>query len=580
MNKSLIIKCIKICFKECLLDTIFLIFVSFVLSIFPAIILLIYRCLILTLNQNTRSGIYITIVMIVSYCVLNYVQKNVYKFYNHYYLNYNTLLKFEKQMKKNFFKACCRLNLEDYFKPEIVNETRRAQNASINIFRVCQIIVEIITAAVGIMLIISVVLSVHRFLIIYLILVIVSPISDNIYQIYQKRTMFYKNTQKQKEEDEYLKFLTKPNHLKEIKILNCFDFIFMKWLMVHDFIMKAEKKAQTKIFIVSFLFCFIRLGGTVGAYYSLTSLFIGKQISLSEFSMAILTFDQITQLFNKLFSLFGNLSEFSVMVKPYFTFMEKTTKNMMDKSDAFSKDESVELINISYKYPNSNRWALRNITLSIRQGDFISIVGENGSGKTTLSKILLGFLTPTEGHITKGKRMVKGTNKDYLKSISYIPQVFNCYCISLKDNMLFGKMDPNNLLEQLLIDVGLSKFIDHIDTFYGLEFGGIELSGGEKQRIAILRSILKDGNLLIFDEPTSAIDSIQESLIYHFLLDLAKGKTTIMISHRLSLAKQSNQIVVLKDGKIIEIGNHESLMKKNGEYANMWIAQSSLYLTR
>ena len=117
------------------------------------------------------------------------------------------------------------------------------------------------------------------------------------------------------------------------------------------------------------------------------------------------------------------------------------------------------------------------------------------------------------------------------------------------------------------------------ENLYGLEFGGIELSGGQKQRIAILRAMLKEANLLIFDEPTSAIDPLQESLIYHSLLSASNGKTAIMVSHRLALTRKSNLIIVLKNGEIIESGNHETLIKENGEYARMWKAQADLYKT-
>lgn len=579
MNKNLIMKCVRICLEECRFDTILLLFVSFALSMLPAIILILYNRMVSLLNQAGAGDIPITIGLMAGYCFLNFGQKSVYNFYNHYYLNYHTLLKFEKKMKKNFFEICYRLNLEDYLHPEIVNETRRAQNASINIFRVYQIAAEIVTAAIGILLVGGVVLSIHRFLIVFLLLAVIAPVADNTYQVIQKKGLMYRNTQDKKEEDEYFKLLTQPSYLKEIKVLNCFDFVLLKWLRARNLIMKSEKKSQTKMFIVSVVFCLIRLSGTVGAFYSLTTLFIGRQINLAEFSMAILTFTQITQLFNQLCVLLGNLSEFSVMVKPYFAFLEKTRKSAPNKNDKFSDDGRIELKNISYQYPNSDTWALHHIDFSIQQGDFVSIVGENGSGKTTLTKLLLGFLTPTEGGFVNSKGGVKSGCEEYLKEVSYIPQVFHCYQISIKDNLLFGRSIDPYLLDQSLKNIGLDDFINLKDACYGLEFGGMELSGGQKQRIAILRSLIKNGQLLIFDEPTSAIDPLQESVIYRSLLDAAKGKTTIMISHRLALTRQSNKIVVLKNGRVAESGNHESLMRKNGEYAKMWNAQSALYLT-
>ncbi len=573
MNKSIIIRSIRICFKVCPFDSVLLILISVFLSVLPAFILYSYNSLIGNLNI-----LYVAILIIFCYCFLNFVQKSLYNFYNHYYLNYRTLLKFEKHMKLNFFDVCSKLDLEDYLLPEIVNETRRAQNASINIFRVYQIIVEIISTVIGIFLIGGIVFSIHPTLILFLVLAIISPIADNIYQVVQKKYLLYTNTQKQKEEDEYVKFLTKPEHIKEIKVLNCFDFIFNKWEKSRQTIVQIEQSAQLKILIVSIFFNLIRIAGTVGAYWSMTSLYIAQQISLAEFSMTILTFSQITQLFNQLFALFGNLSEFAIMVKPYFAFLEKTTDRSQDKKKMIEKraDKAIVVNNISYQYPGTNSWALKNINLTVKKGDFISIVGENGSGKTTLSKILLGFLMPTKGYLEIDNFLSKD---GLLNNTSYIPQIFNCYCVSIVNNILFGKSDESNTLDEALDAIGLSDLKSQKENLYGLEFGGIELSGGQKQRIAILRAMLKEANLLIFDEPTSAIDPLQESLIYHSLLSASNGKTAIMVSHRLALTRKSNLIIVLKNGEIIESGNHETLIKENGEYARMWKAQADLYKT-
>lgn len=559
-------KSIKICFRVCPFDSILLIFISCFLSIMPTFILYVYNYLIANLNK-----IELSILLLIRYCFLNFLQRSIYNFYNHYYLNYHTLLKFEKQIKLHFFKVCSKLNLEDYYLPEIVNQTRRAQNASINIFRVYQIVIEIIASVIGILSICGIMFSIHPTLIFYLLLAIVSPVADNIYLVIQKRYLLYNNTQDQKEEDEFIKFLTKPEHLKEIKILNCFNFIFHKWEKSRQAIVQTEQRSQLKILIVSIVFNLIKVVGIIGAYRSMTSLYITQQISLAEFSMAILTFSQITQLFNQLFDLFGNLSEFAIMVKPYFVFLEKTVNRNQDVNNDKRLAQTIIANNISYQYPKTDSWAIKNINLTIKQGDFISIVGENGSGKTTLSKILLGLLIPTKGFINFMDK------KELLADISYVPQIFNCYCVSIMDNILLGKNDNNHKLDQAFDDIDLSNLKNQKKDLYGLEFGGIELSGGQKQRISILRAMFKKADILIFDEPTSAIDPLQESLIYHALLKASKGKTTIMVSHRLALTRKSNLIIVLKNGEIVERGTHEELIKQNGEYARMWKAQADLY---
>lgn len=572
MNKRIVFDCIKICYKECPIDSFFLIVCSFLISTFPVFIIYIYNTLIYTLNINTESNNFLIIMLIISYCVVLFLKKTCYNFYNHFFLNYYTLLKFEKKMNKKFFNICLKMNYQDYLFPDIVNETKRAQNASINVFRVYQIIVEIFSSIFGLILIGGLVFNVHRSLLLFLLLTVIAPIADNAYKIIQKNFLLYKNTQKKKEEEAYEEFLTKSNYLKEVRVLNCFEFVYNKWSNITSEYMSVEKNTYFKTMIISIIFNLIRIAGNVGAYWCMTNLFILNKISLSEYSMAILAFSQVTNFFNQLFSLLGNLSEFAVMVKPFFVFIDRANKKQEKTILPPNNNIAILMDNISYKYPNSDSFALKNISLSIKKGSFVSIVGENGSGKTTLSKIILGFLIPLSGEI----KNISNQNEFY--KVSYIPQLYNCYCISLKDNILFERSVSRELLNKSLDHIGLSELSGEVDNVCGIEFGGIELSGGQKQKIAILRSMFKNAELLVFDEPTSSIDPIQESIIYNSLLNFSKGKTTIMISHRLALTKKSDLIIVLKDGEIVELGDHKTLIKKGGEYARLWLSQSKLYL--
>lgn len=567
MNKSLLIKSIKLCYKECPLDSILLVVVSLVLSTLPVVTLSFYQKFISTFSIEYHN-IICSILLLIGYCILNFIQRSIFHFYHHYYLNYQSLLRFEKKIKIKFFSICSELNLEDYLSPEIVNETKRAQNASINIFRLYQIIVEMTIAIIGFFLIGSFVLYIHPTLIFFLFLSVVPSIADQIFKIIEKKFLLYQNTQKQKEEEVYLKFLTRSEHIKEIKILKCFDFIFSKWQSAYQVILEMERKSQTKILILSLFFHFIKWIGMIGAYWSITVLLIEQKIRLAEFSMIILAFSKITESFQQLCALFGNLSEFSIMVEPYFIFAEKLKKEKPKKERICEEHLAVQLKQVSFHYPNSSVWALKDISLTIQKGEFLSIVGENGAGKTTFSKILLGFFTPVKGEVS--------LLADW-KKIAYIPQNFHCYCISIKENIFFGNSEEGNKVEQLLDAISLTDLKGKEESLYGLEFGGMELSGGQKQKIAILRAMVKKADLLIFDEPTSAIDPLQESFIYHTILELTKGKTTIMVSHRLALTRYSDRIVVLKQGEILESGDFQTLMEQNGEYARMWNAQAGLY---
>lgn len=264
MNKSLLIKSIKLCYKECPLDSILLVVVSLVLSTLPVVMLSFYQKFISTFSIEYHN-IICSILLLIGYCVLNFIQRSIFHFYHHYYLNYQSLLRFE-----------------NYLSPEIVNETKRAQNASINIFRLYQIIVEMTIAIIGFFLIGSFVLYIHPTLIFFLFLSVVPSIADQIFKIIEKKFLLYQNTQKQKEEEAYLKFLTRSEHIKEIKILKCFDFIFSKWQSAYQAILEIERKSQTKILILSLFFHFIKWIGMIGAYWSITVLLIEQKICLAE----------------------------------------------------------------------------------------------------------------------------------------------------------------------------------------------------------------------------------------------------------------------------------------------------------
>lgn len=568
MKNNLILNSTKICFKTCPFDSVMLIFASVLISVFPAIVLLVYNNLIK--NINTLS---LACVLAFLYCFVLFARKVIYNYHNHYYLNYKTLLRFEKRIKRLFFDICSDLSYESYLYPEIINQTRRAQNASINIFRLYQIIVEIFASVVGIIAIGTSIVTIDLSLILFLVLTIISPVIDNVYKIIQKKYLLYHNTQLEKEEQEFSKLLTKSDFLKEIIELNAFSFIHNKWLNIQNKIIKEKVVSEKKITLVSFFMSVVRIAATSAAYYSVTKMFINAKINIAEFSMIIMTFSQITQIFNQIFSLFGNLSEFTIMVTPFFDFIKKIKdKNIKDEQEC---DNTIALNNVSFKYPNSDVWALKDINLIIKEGELVSIVGENGSGKTTLANVLMGFLTPTEGTISN---FVFNNGKDTIyDDLSLIPQDFNCYSTSIINNITFGGVIPDYEISDMLKTFEMTELQDKLFDDYGLEFGGIELSGGQKQKIAILRGMHKKCALLICDEPTSAIDPIQEGIINQQLLNISKKNTAIIVSHRLALSKISDKIIVLSDGKIVEIGRHNDLLKKKGVYSKLWKSQSLLY---
>ena len=244
----------------------------------------------------------------------------------------------------------------------------------------------------------------------------------------------------------------------------------------------------------------------------------------------------------------------------------------------------IEIKNVSFQYPHSETPALQSVSLTIRKGETISLVGVNGSGKTTLVKLLLGIYSPESGTVC-----YNGKNLEYLdKSSLYghaalLSQDFALYPLSLEENIALAdiaRAGDRNRIRETLERVHMEGLLQKNGSgkIMGREFGGPEFSGGQKQRLALARVLFADRELIILDEPTSALDPLQENEILEEFLRLAKGRTTIIISHRVGLCRYVDRIAVMREGSLTEYGSHEELMAAGGEYAKLYHAQSRWYL--
>lgn len=240
----------------------------------------------------------------------------------------------------------------------------------------------------------------------------------------------------------------------------------------------------------------------------------------------------------------------------------------------------IEFRNVSFKY--KRKWVLRNFNLKIKCGERVGLVGPSGAGKTTLVNLLMRFYDPVHGEILIDGQNIRDVSQDSLReSIAFIPQEPTMFNRTLRENIEYGR--PNATLREIQ---GAAKramaheFIMNADKKYDSMVGdrGIKLSGGQRQRIAIARAFLKDAPILILDEATSALDSETEVCIQSSFDELAAGRTTVAIAHRLSTLRNMDRIVVLKDGHVIEQGTHTALLRKRGEYARLWKMQSGGFI--
>ncbi len=246
----------------------------------------------------------------------------------------------------------------------------------------------------------------------------------------------------------------------------------------------------------------------------------------------------------------------------------------------FTFNEFIQFENIGLTYTEKSEKALKNINFTLKKGESLAILGNTGSGKTSIANLLLRLLEPTEGRILIDGIDLKNINLgSYRRSIGYVPQEVFLFSDSILNNISFGLATNHQNLEKIknasneaALTENIKNFKEGFSTVIGER--GVSLSGGQKQRVAIARAFIKNPEILIMDDCLSALDTLTESIILENLQLIMKGKTSFIISHRASSVKDANRIIVLENGEIIEEGNHDNLMLKNGKYSEIFAKQS------
>ena len=241
--------------------------------------------------------------------------------------------------------------------------------------------------------------------------------------------------------------------------------------------------------------------------------------------------------------------------------------------------------NVSFRYPGTETYILKDVSLDFKIGQKMALVGMNGAGKTTLIKLLLRLYEPTEGEIClNGINIEKYDYEEYMQIFSVVFQDFKLFAFPLGENIAAGRQVDKLRLNQVLAKIGLKEFVEGLPqkerTLLYQENGqGVTPSGGEAQKVAIARALYKDAPFVILDEPTAALDPVAEAGIYENFDSLVGEKTAVYISHRMSSCKFCDRIVVLDQGEIVEEGTHEELLEQNGIYAKLYQTQAEYYVT-
>ncbi len=376
---------------------------------------------------------------------------------------------------------------------------------------------------------------------------------------------------------------------KEIKLFGLSKYFTARFQALARLIYIEDTKLSRSKLIVGGLLGIIGTLGYYGAYIYVIWRTINNGYDIGQFTFLTTAIQQASSNLQQVFSTASGIADQALFLTDLVAFfdMQPTVVSKPDKLSAPRPIRSgFEFRNVSFTYPGTSRTVLRNFNFHLRPGERIALIGENGQGKTTVVKLITRLYDPTEGQILlDGKDLRDYALDDLHSEIGVIFQDFMRYELTAQENIGVGRVDRVTHRDEVaaaahksLADTVVAKLENGYDQMLGRRFeGGVELSGGEWQKIALARAYLRDAQLLILDEPTAALDARSELEVFERFAELTQGKMALLISHRFSTVRMADRIVVLSEGRLIEEGNHETLMHSGGLYADMFEMQAASY---
>ena len=384
----------------------------------------------------------------------------------------------------------------------------------------------------------------------------------------------------------YFSLGQRPGYAKDIRIYDASDLIVKR---TDDYRIERERmNLQRKKYInrMNSLMTTLSSVQMILLYTVLGFSAIQGRIPVGDFLMLISSADYFSKCLGDITLNLVRIRTSADMFESFQDFMETDNKKVYGTAKA-SLDEGfrIEFRNVSFRYPGSQVYSLKNINLTIQNGEKLSIVGENGAGKTTLIKLLTRLYDPCEGEILiNGQDIKKFTQESLVSLFSVVFQDYKMLPLSIAETVTISDQyredELMSALEKADFTTRLKTLKHGTDTIIGksLYDNGVELSGGELQKLAIARALYKDAGVVILDEPTAALDPKSELEVYTSFGRMIEGKTTIFVSHRLASCRFCDKIAVFSQGKIVEYGDHQSLLEQTGLYKKMWDLQAKYYL--
>lgn len=394
----------------------------------------------------------------------------------------------------------------------------------------------------------------------------------------------------ERRELDYLRYLGASDETaKEVKIFDLSGFIINRFKTLSNKFYADNKRLAIQRSLWGTFFTMLGSAGYYAAYVVIIIQTVNGTVTIGALAFLAGSFRQLRTLLEGILSRFTMVSQGAIYLRDFFEFFEikpqiAQAARPVPFPETIKKGFTFE--NVGFKYTNSERWANRHLNFTLYPGEKLALVGENGAGKTTLVKLLSRLYDPTEGRILLDDIDLREYDLAGLRlNVGIIFQDYLRYQMTFAQNIATGKISEQHnrpLIEYSAKQSMASELAARLPAAYDQQLGkrfadGVELSGGEWQKVALARAYMRDAQLLILDEPTSALDARAEYTVFERFAELTKGKTAVLISHRFSTVRMANRILVLDKGELIEIGSHDELIQKQGRYAELFDLQAMGY---
>ncbi|MBN8821888.1 MULTISPECIES: ABC transporter ATP-binding protein [unclassified Spirosoma] len=433
-------------------------------------------------------------------------------------------------------------------------------------------------------------LAVYNPWLLVLILLAVTPsfIGDNYFN--QRSYSLSRSWTPERRELDYLRYIGASDETaKEVKIFGISGFLIDRFRELSwQYYLKNKALAISRAGWGTLLTA-LGTAGYYGAYVWIVMRAVGGQITLGDLTFLAGSFRQVRGSLEGILLQFSSLTQEAIYLQDLFDYFAiKPSIHSPSTSRPFPNPirQGFVFENVGFKYTNSERWALRNLSFTLQAGEKLALVGENGAGKTTLVKLLARLYDPAEGRILlDGYDLREYDLAELRRNIGVIFQDYTRFKMSAGVNIAVGDIDQRTNQDRIetsaqrsLADTVIAKLAGGYDQQLGRSFGkGVELSGGEWQKVALARAYMRDAQLIILDEPTAALDARAEYEVFQRFAKLTEGKSSVIISHRFSTVRMADRILVLENGTLLEIGSHYELLEKEGRYAELFGLQARGY---